>query len=468
MEQTRREFLLHTGKACLGYALGAAAFTAGVQRFSLINAFAQGSDYKALVCVFLAGGNDGNNMVIPATTTEYEAYSAVRAASGLAIPQGSLLPITPLSINSPFGLHPSLAELHALWDAQKLSVVCNVGPLVQPLTRQQYQSGAPRPYQLFSHSDQVSQWQTAIADRVGQSGWGGRTAERFGTHSSGFPTVTSLSGGIFSRGQNTTPLSIAAAPTALNQVLVLNGFGTAADEVARKTSMDLLRTLDQDVPLVGAASRTTQQALDIGQILSGDVTLTTVFPNTTLGNQLLQVAKVIKFNTSSPQLGLNRQIFFCQLGGFDTHQNQVGGQSGLLVQMSQAIKAFYDSTVELGLERQITTFTLSDFGRTLQPSGSGANVVGTDHAWGNHHIVAGGAVQGGDFFGVAGPNGTVFPVLQLGGPNDTDSRGRWIPTASVEQYAATLASWYGVAAVDMPLVFPNIGRFETTNLGFMV
>ena len=197
------------------------------------------------------------------------------------------------------------------------------------------------------------------------------------------------------------------------------------------------------------------------------MTLTTAFPNTTLGNQLKQVAKVVKFNAASPALGLTRQIFFCQLGGFDTHQNQVGSQSSLLAQVSQAIRAFYDSTVELGLERQITTFTLSDFGRTLQPAGTGAGVVGSDHAWGNHHFVVGGAVRGGDFYGVPGPNGTVFPVLQLSGPSDTDNRGRWIPTTSVEQYAATLASWYGVSPADIPIVFPNIDRFETSNLGFM-
>jgi uncharacterized protein (DUF1501 family) len=342
-----------------------------------------------------------------------------------------------------------------------------VGPLVQPLTRQEYQGGAPRPYQLFSHSDQVAQWQTAISDRVGQSGWGGRTAERFDVHASGFPTVTSLSGGIFTRGQTTTPLSIAPAPTALNQVLVLSGFGTTADEVARRNSMSFLRTIDTGNALVAGASRTTDQALNIGQILSADVTLSTAFPNTTLGNQLLQVAKVIKFNSTSPALGLNRQIFFCQLGGFDTHQNQVNTQSGLLTQLGAGVKAFYDATVELGVAEQVTTFTLSDFGRTLQPAGTGSGVVGSDHAWGNHHFIVGGAVRGGDFYGVAGPNGSLFPELTLGGPSDTDTRGRWIPTVSVEEYAATLASWYGVSAADMPLVFPNIGRFSSPDLGFM-
>jgi uncharacterized protein (DUF1501 family) len=231
--------------------------------------------------------------------------------------------------------------------------------------------------------------------------------------------------------------------------------------------MELLRTIDNDSVLVRASSRTVDQALSIGQAFNSDVTLTTVFPNTTLGNQLKQVAKVIKFNASSPALGLNRQIFFCQLGGFDTHQGQLNTQASLLAQVSGAVKAFYDATVELGQERQVTTFTLSDFGRTFQPAGTGAGVVGTDHAWGNHHFVVGGAVRGGDFYGGASPNGSVFPVLQLNGPSDTDNRGRWIPTASVEQYAATLASWYGVSAADLPIVFPNIGRFPTADLGFM-
>jgi uncharacterized protein (DUF1501 family) len=466
MRVTRREFLLQTGHACFGYALGAAAFVAGVQRFSLINAFAQGSEYRALVCVFLAGGNDGNNMVVPATTADYDQYAAVRGASGLAVTRDSLLPILPSGIGTPFGLHPSLLELQALWNDQRLAVVCNVGPLVQPLTRQEYQIGAPRPYQLFSHSDQVAQWQTAISDRVGQSGWGGRTADRFGTHPTGYPMITSLSGGIFTRGATSSPLSVSSAPTPLNQVLILNGFGTAADESARRHSMEVVRMLDGEHALVAAASRTTDQALRIGEMLGNDVSLASEFPNTTLGNQLKQVAKLIKFNAISPSPGLTRQIFFCQLGGFDTHQNQVNTQAGLLTQVSAAIKAFYDSTLELGLERQVTTFTLSDFGRTLQPAGNGA-VVGTDHAWGNHHFVIGGAVRGGDFYGVPGPNGTVFPVLQLGGPSDTDNRGRWIPTASVEQYAATLARWYGVSEPDIPVVFPNIQRFTTRDLGFV-
>jgi uncharacterized protein (DUF1501 family) len=193
--------------------------------------------------------------------------------------------------------------------------------------------------------------------------------------------------------------------------------------------------------------------------------LTTVFPNTSLGRQLLQVARLIKASTD-PAAGINmkRQIFFCQIGGFDTHSAQNAGQVNLLTQISAAMKAFYDATVELGVPNNVTTFTLSDFGRTLQPAGLGAAQVGSDHAWGNHHFIMGGSVIGGRFYGT-------YPTLALSGPDDTDSgsnaRGRWIPTTSVEQYAATLATWYGLAPVDLSAVFPLIGRFATPTLPFL-
>ncbi len=470
MEQTRRDFLKRTG--CM--ALGAAAFSAGFEKFGLISAHAMTSaptDYRALVCIFLSGGNDSNNMVVPLDTTGYGAYSAVRNPSGLALGQAQLLPITPPSIGTQFGLHPGLPELQTLWSQTKLAVVANVGPLVQPLTKAQYQSGGARPYQLFSHSDQVAQWQTSRSDNRTQVGWGGATADKTISFNggSGFPLITSVSGAaVFGQGLATRPLAIAAAPTALNQVLVLNGFSTSAADVARKNSMSFLRTIDRTASLVAAASDSTQQATDIIASLSGpDPTLTTVFPATGLGNQLKQVAKVIKLNQTAPALGLNRQIFFCTLGGFDTHQNQLTTQQNLLSQLSAAMKAFFDATVELGVDSRVTTFTLSDFARTLQPAGSGAATVGTDHAWGSHQFVMGSAVLGGDFYGVPGPNGTVFPTLTLSGPNDTDTRGRWIPTASVDQYAATLATWFGLAGSELQTVFPLLSRFSTPNLAFL-
>ncbi len=467
---SRRDFLCTTGCA----ALGLGAFQAEAARLTRVLLSPRRpdapTDYRALVCIFLFGGNDGNNMVVPLDATGYGLYSTARAASGLAIPQASLLSVTPPAIGLPFGLHPNLSDLQTLFTQQRLAVVANVGPLVQPLTRPQYQSGAPRPYQLFSHSDQQAQWQTSRADAVTQVGWGGHTADFASSFNPGlsYPLITSVAGAsVFAQGLTTKPLSISPAPTALNQVLVLNGFNTTPESTARRSSMDFLRTIDRGATLVAASQNAMQQAMDISLAFTQDPTLTTVFPSTGLGNQLKQVAKVIKLNQSSPQMGLNRQIFFCSLGGFDTHQNQPGDQAGLFTQLSQAMKAFYDATVELALPSRVTTFTLSDFGRTLQPSGSGGS-VGTDHAWGNHHFVMGDSVRGGNFYGVPGPNGSVFPTLQLGGPNDTDNRGRWIPTAAVDQYAATLATWLGLSATDLPTVFPLIGRFTTSDLGFLM
>ena len=460
MRISRREFLRRSGCG-IG---SAAALAAGIERFGLINAMAQGSGYKALVCVFLGGGNDGNNMIIPADTAGYSAYSAVRGTSGLAIAQGSLLQVVPKSLGIPFGLHPSLAALHPLFDSGNLAVVCNVGPLVEPITKEAYLSGAPKPYQLFSHSDQIAQWQTSVSTGPSPTGWGGRVADAFGPDT-GLPKVTALAGGAFTRGQITSPLSVAAAPAPLNTLLALNGFGTNTAEQTRKKTMEYLRTIDRGSALVRAAQDTTQRAVDLAATLNVDPVLTTVFPNTSLGNQLKQIAKLIKFNQTSTA-PLTRQIFFCSLGGFDTHQGQVATQSNLLTQVGQAMKAFYDSTVELGLAPDVTTFTLSDFGRTFQPAGSGG-IVGSDHAWGNHHLVMGGSVFGGDFFGVPGKNGTVFPTLQLSGPDDTDTRGRWIPTSSVDQYAATFARWFDVSASDINTIFPRLSHFSPSHLAFL-
>jgi uncharacterized protein (DUF1501 family) len=402
-------------------------------------------------------------MVVP--LSDYGSYAAVRAASGLAIAESNLLPITPVGIGSDFGFHPSLSAIHPLFASRRLGVVCNVGPLVVPLNRDSYMNGAPRPYQLFSHSDQIAQWQTSSSNTVGQTGWGGRIADSLGATDAGIPIVTSLAGGIYTRGQSSSPLTIATATTALNKVLVLNGFGTAADEKARLSSMAYLRTIDSSNALVATASQTTERALSLSASFNQDPVLMTAFPNTTLGNQLKQVAKVIKLNQNS--LGMSRQVFFCSLGGFDTHQNQVATQASLLTQLGNAMLAFYDSTVELGVDSAVTTFTLSDFSRTFQPSGSGSTVVGSDHAWGSHHLVMGGSVFGGDFFGVRGSENTLFPTLKLGGPDDADTRGRWIPTTSVDQYGATLARWFGVPTSSLNTVFPNLRSFDTPDLSFL-
>jgi uncharacterized protein (DUF1501 family) len=448
-----------------GYGLGSAAFLSAFDRLALSTALATPPDsYRALVCVFLFGGNDGDNMLI--SIDNYADYYNVRHPGGLDIPLGTLLPIS-TSIGN-FGFHPNMPEVQTLYNQGRLAVVCNVGPLVKPLTQYDYQHGGRAPAQLFSHSDQVTEWSTSRADTYSSTGWGGRIADLFPPSDSGFPMITSISGSQpFATGKMRFPLVISPAPTPLNQILVLSGFGSGSDEMARRQAFDYFRSIDRGRILVDAAATVRDQSLQISQALNNDPVLQTVFPNTSLGNQLKQVAKVMKANQQNLQL--SRQIFFCSLGAFDTHGDELGTQGGLLRQVSQAMSAFYDATVELGISSQVTTFTMSDFGRTFQP-----NAGGTDHGWGNHHLVMGDAVLASDFYGVPGPNGTVFPTQHLGGPNDADGgtspRGRWIPTASVEQYGATLASWYGVSETDMTTVFPLLQNFTPSSapyLGFL-
>ncbi len=468
MATSRRNFLKTS--AC---ALGGMAMASTVDSLGLVHALTAqaATGYKALVCIFLNGGNDGNNMLV--SLDQYASYSSARSAAGLALPQtgtGSLLPISPLTGGS-YGLHPSLPEIQTLFNQGRVAAICNNGPLVEPLTRTTYQNGTgKKPLQLFSHSDQVGLFQTAIADNVSQTGWGGRVADKT-TGLNGlatFPSNISIAGiNLLLTGIDTRQLAVADSNTTLANVLQLTMSGTTTEQAARLASFSELRTLDNNFKLVKAASDTRSSAIQTDNALSSvNPLLNTPFPNTSLGRQLLQVARLIKASTD-PTAGINmkRQIFFCQIGGFDTHSQEIGGQAALLQQLSQAMNAFYNATVELGSQDSITTFTLSDFGRTLQPAGSGAQIVGSDHAWGNHHLIMGGAVRGNRLFGT-------YPTLALGGPDDTDGgsspRGRWIPTTSVEQYAATLATWYGLSSSDLTAVFPLIGRFATPNLGFLM
>ena len=265
------------------------------------------------------------------------------------------------------------------------------------------------------------------------------------------------------------------APTRLDAALRLDGFTSPPDNDLRYVEMKRLLLLDQDKALVRGASRVTDEAIAMELALrsTGDPAVAPfpLNPRSTLGNQLEQIAKMISVRN---ELGMKRQIFFCSLGGFDTHNAQViggtpltGTHAGLLLQVSDAMKAFYEATVQLGVASQVTTFTFSDFARTWVPNGT----LGTDHAWGSHQLVMGGSVRGRQFYGVSGSNGTVFPTLAANGPDDTDqggnARGRWIPTVAIDQYGATFASWLGVANSDLAAVFPNIGRFGPTTLGFL-
>ena len=466
MANTRRDFLRTS--AC---ALGGLALASSLDTFGVVHALTPQAapDYRALVCVFLNGGNDGNNMFLD--LNQYSQYSTARNAAQLAIAQASFLPVAPVSGGS-FGFHPNMPEMQNLFNQGKLAVLCNNGPLVEPLTRTTYQNGTgKKPLQLFSHSDQVGLYQTAIANTVSQTGWGGRLADKtLGLNGAAtFPSNVSIAGvNLYLTGVDTRQLAVADSNTSLANVLQLNNApsATASEISSRLASFNELRTFDNNFQLIKAASDIRSSSIQTDNALSTvNPVLTTIFPNTSLGRQLLQVARLIKASTDpAPGINMKRQIFFVQIGGFDTHSAQLNGQGALLQQLSQAINAFFNATVELNLQDKITLFTMSDFSRTLQPSGSGAAQVGSDHAWGNHQMIVGGAVQGHTLYGS-------YPNLTPGGPDDTDGgtspRGRWIPTTSIEQYAATLATWYGLSSADLPAVFPLIGHFSTANLGFM-
>ena len=488
MKRSRRDFIRDTGCG-----LTAAAIVSSLDRLSIVNAMVQqqpevAADYKALVCVFFNGGSDCNNMVV--SLDQFSSYSAARgdcstpgATPNLGLAQSMLVPINPVS-GGHFGLHPNfspevanpaqLAGLLGPWNQGKLAILCNYGSLLQPTTKAQYQSnagGAFRPYQLFSHSDQINQQMSSIVKTTGQTGWGGRIADNTGSLNgvTVLPMNVSVSGtNLFETGVTSRQLAIGTGQ--LQTVLNLNWNGPAsAAPFTNGSSFRQLLGFDTGRALIKTSSDTMNQALSADQTLNQpDPTLTATFPGTSIGNQLKQVAKLIKIKDT---LGMKRQIFFCQIGGFDTHTNETsadptvpngaGGQGNLLTQFSQAARAFYDEMGAQGNSNSVTLFTLSDFGRTFQASGSGAGSVGSDHAWGSHGFIMGGAVLGGTFYGA-------YPTLDVNGPDDDGGkRGRWIPTTSIDQYGATLAQWYGLPANLLTTVFPNLSKFATQSLGFL-
>jgi uncharacterized protein (DUF1501 family) len=434
--------------------VSAAASAAALGHLGRINAAAQATaDYKGLVCIFQFGGNDANNTVIPSSSSGYSAYQAVRQS--LAIPQASLLAVAGAG-GVPYGLHPSLAALHPLYTANRhLALLFNVGTLVRPLTRQQYlQGGQPVPMSLFSHSDQQQQWQNGAPLGGVTTGWCGRVADKVQVFNAGsaFPPAVGVAGNSLQLvGQTTQPTAITSDDFGID------GSDGSEAAVARDAALQHILTLSSGASLIQGANKVLNDAISVARLVDEAVNsstpFTTVFPATGLGQQLAQVARIIKVRD---QLGMKRQIFFCTQGGYDTHSNQLGTHAALLQELAGAMAAFYNAMTELGTQNQVTAFTESEFSRTFQPNGT----VGTDHAWGTHQLVLGGAVRGGSSYGT-------FPTLALQGPDDSGSRGNWIPTTSLDQYGATLASWFGVQPSELPSVFLNLGNFSVPNLGFM-
>ncbi len=441
----RRSFIKYASLAAAGSA-------AGLRPFGTLNAMAQTTaDYKALVCIFLYGGNDANNMLVQFDTAGYQNYATVRGP--LALAQNSLVQ---LGQAPNFALNGNLPDVAKLFDSKALALVTNVGTLVQPTTRALYQAGNTLPSNLFSHTDQQLEWQNASQSSVAPTGWAGRIADTINVSynaNAKVPMIMSVAGDtVFCNGTKTTPVSVSTG----NVFSAQCSEGTTECGAQLATAQALL-SFSSGLSLVQADNGIMTNAYGYAKTLTDAVAsvsaLKTVFPATGLGAQLKQIAQLIQVRAA---LGVSRQIFFAGVGNFDTHQDQLNLQGQLLAQISPAMAAFYAATQELNVANAVTSFTMSDFSRTFQPNSN----TGSDHAWGSHHMVMGGAVKGGQMYGT-------FPTLTLNGPDDSGSNGRWVPTTGSAQYAATLAEWFGVSAAQLPAIFPNIGSFATANLGFV-
>ena len=417
------------------------------------------TDYKALVCIFLFGGNDGHNTVIPLSGANATNYKSIRGP--LALPTlnaPSTNAIHAPSDGADYGLHFSLKKMQKLYNDGNAAIIANMGLIDQPMTVADVKSNSNTLANYkFSHFDMTNQMQAGTALGMNGSGWGGRLVDAVQPNGAPPPlSSVSLDNNCFFGSTSTNSATRMQPGMTFNQSALFNLGATDPRVVAQQALLGNAQDIIQgsDVPMVDQANSVLQNVLKYNGIMKAAAApaWTTPFPTSSIGQQLSEVATIINMRAS---LGVRRQVFYCMQSGYDTHGGQDWGHMVILGELDAAINAFYSATVDMSLQQQVTTFTSAEFGRTLQPSGSGS-----DHGWGSHHFVIGGAVKGGDIYGR-------FPTLALAGPDDIGTRGVMLPTTGIAQVGATLATWFGAPQSAMPTLFPNLVNFPTQNLGFM-
>jgi len=454
MNIKRRSFI----KKSIISTLGSASWMASNNQFGLVssaiaNSSNKAGDNKSLVCIFLLGGNDSFNMVIPSSDIGHSTYSATR--QNMAIAKDTLLSITPNNeLTETYGLNPALEPIHNLFNQQKIAFINNVGSLIQPVTKSEVlTSNVPLPPQLFSHNDQQKHWQTAWPQQSQKTGWAGRMADLIADTSTDLSMNISMLGtNTMQTGFNNTAYTMSAEGAPLMAALSPGVEDGNADRLA------LIQRLTQDAthPMQKAYGNTISRATDLAQLVSDALVnapeMTSFFANEdSLSNELAMIAQMISVEQQLPQ---EKQIYLVGVGGWDTHDNQIVAHANALTNLSQAMSDFNDALSSINKDSEVTTFTMSEFGRTLTSNGDG-----TDHGWGGVQMVMGGAVNGGQFYGQ-------IPDLTLDSDDDF-ADGRMIPTTSMDQYVATIAKWFGLSDSELLDIFPNLVNFENRDLGFM-
>lgn len=476
---SRRQFLARLGTVLAGGAAVATLPQLELMGRALAAAPAATGGYRAAVCIFLLGGNDSFNMLVPHVREEHDVYLASRGgvfnastnAQGLGLARDALVQVTDTA-GKPWGLHPACASLKPLFDRGELGFMANVGTLVQPVTKAEYIARSRRlPMALYSHNDQQRLWMRGESELASSTtGWGGRCADRLEFANAGglatLPPTISLSGNnLFQTGSATTAYGMGSGgPVALRR---FTSTTNAAERIRREALEAMLARrytpiMQDHYAVLGEGtmqiSDTLRAALDPAN--GGDIT--TAFPaNESLASQLRMIARMIKASRGSA-INHSRQIYYATLGGFDTHDNQMADSSHarLLARLSDGLSAFRDALTEVGALNDVVTFTMSDFGRTLNSNGNG-----TDHAWGGVQLMMGGASTAGGPLRGRRVHGA-YPLLELDGPQAVE-RGRMIPTTSTNQFGATVARWLGVPDADLPTVFPGLGNFDRPVLDFL-